>query len=88
MLNLGHKYRHIFIDETHWQFVRRFNYGKSEKGKIIIVNQQGRTYNMSSIIAIVTEGPHYTTMSVDKIITLNDFFAYFNYLVEDCANEY
>ena len=22
MLNLGHRYRQIFIDETHWQFVR------------------------------------------------------------------
>ena len=88
MLNLGHRYQQIFIDETHWQFVRRFNYGKSEKEKKAIVNRQGRTYNMSSIMAISTEGPHHTAVFVGKSITTDDFIAYFNHLVEGFANEY
>ena len=43
---------------------------------------------MSSIMAISTEGPHHTAVFVGKSITTDDFIAYFNHLVEGCANEY
>ena len=88
LTRLPSKYKVVYIDETHWEFCRKFSYAKSEKGSKALVSQEGRGYRMSAIMAMSADGPHYTLIHIGANVNRESFNAYFSHLVDSMKNEY